>query len=96
MITWYRQNVTLTGEGIHTSNGTLTLNVTENDGASRVGVLYHCRATNTLGPKGATITATIRSQKARVAMHVSYLLITVVHDVMYLLDGTACLYNSNY
>ena len=66
-ITWYRENVALTGEGIHTSNGTLTLNVTENDGASRVGVLYHCRATNTLSPEGATITATIRSRNARVA-----------------------------
>ena len=66
-ITWYRENVALTGEGIQTSNGTLTLNLMENDGASRVGVLYHCRATNTLGPEDATITATIRSRNARVA-----------------------------
>ena len=29
-------------------------------------------------------------------MHVSYLLITVVQDVMYLLDVTACLYNLNH
>ena len=64
-VTWYRRDIMLGSEFV-LSDGTLALNVTEEGGiyATRDGVLYHCRASNKIGPHN--FTATIRSRDVNV------------------------------
>ena len=65
-VTWFREGSEIKNEGVLLSNVVLGLHVTEGNGATREGVIYHCTASNKIGPNNAT-TATARSRDIRVS-----------------------------
>ena len=64
-ITWYRGEMQIEESSV-TSTGTLVLNVTEGVEASRMGMIYHCLASNMIGPEGSQYQATLRSRDVTV------------------------------
>jgi len=75
IVSWFREGTEIRNEGVVLSFGTLGLNVREGNGATREGVIYHCTATNKIGPNNTT--AITRSRDIRVSYACEFLILEV-------------------
>ena len=66
LISWFVEDNDITDQGTLLSNGTFAFNVTPGVDVTRRGMPYHCKATNMLGRKNATV-ARARSMDSNVS-----------------------------